>query len=60
VLPPTEPSTNESVETTPPETSLKPKVFKVAACLGVIVVLLFAIKRMLAKPQPSEEGDSHE
>ncbi|USD60778.1 hypothetical protein J4N45_01845 [Vibrio sp. SCSIO 43140] len=60
VLPPTEPSTTETTESTPPKTSLKPKVIKVTACLGVIVVLLFAIKRMLAKPQPSEEGDSHE
>lgn len=57
VLPPTEPSTTETTE---PATNLKPQIFKVAACLGVIVVLLFAIKRMVAKPQPSEEGDSHE
>ncbi|MGF1774313.1 hypothetical protein L4C42_18640 [Vibrio wakamikoensis] len=60
VLPPTEPSTTETTEPTPPEASLKPQIFKVAACLGVIVVLLFAIKRMLAKPQSSEEDDSHE
>ncbi|MCG9787565.1 hypothetical protein L1D61_10405 [Vibrio mediterranei] len=53
----TEP-TEETV--TPPKPSLKPQLLKVGACLGLILVLLFAIKRLLATPQPTQEGDANE
>ncbi|MCG9656769.1 hypothetical protein [Vibrio mediterranei] len=53
----TEP-TEETV--TPPKPSLKPQLLKVGACLGLILVLLFAIKRLLATPQPTQEGGANE
>ncbi|WP_447026888.1 hypothetical protein [Vibrio alginolyticus] len=39
----------------PPKPSVKPQLFKVGACLGLIVVLLFTIKRLLAKPKSTQE-----
>ncbi|MGR5457033.1 hypothetical protein ACPV5N_24420, partial [Vibrio alfacsensis] len=53
----TEP-TEETVK--PPKPSLKPQLLKVGACLGLILVLLFAIKRLLATPQPTQEGGANE
>ncbi|MFZ3515059.1 hypothetical protein LC147_18380 [Vibrio harveyi] len=45
-----------STETpTPSKPSFKPQLVKVAACLGLVVVLLFTIKRLLAAPKPELE-----
>ncbi|PTC01868.1 hypothetical protein C9980_25930 [Vibrio mediterranei] len=55
---PTSEPTKETV--TPPKPSLKPQLFKVGACLGLILVLLFAIKRLLATHQSTQEGDANE
>lgn len=43
----------------PPKPSVKPQLFKVGACLGLIVVLLFTIKHLLAKPKPTQEEQAN-
>ncbi|MEZ8382613.1 hypothetical protein FCV63_23780 [Vibrio lentus] len=46
-------------EVQPPKPSLKPQLLKVGACLGLILVLLFTIKRLLATPKSTQEGDAN-
>jgi hypothetical protein len=46
-------------EVLPPKPSLKPQLLKVGACLGLILVLLFTIKRLLATPKPTQEGNAN-
>ncbi|MEZ9340330.1 hypothetical protein AB4176_20990 [Vibrio splendidus] len=46
-------------EVLPPKPSLKPQLLKVGACLGLILVLLFTIKRLLATPKPTQEGNTN-
>ncbi|HDM8070791.1 hypothetical protein [Vibrio harveyi] len=48
----TEPVKEEVQQSKP---SVKPQLFKVGACLGLIVVLLFTIKHLLATPNPTQE-----
>ncbi|MBS9903160.1 MULTISPECIES: hypothetical protein [Vibrio harveyi group] len=43
----------------PPKPSVKPQLFKVGACLGLIVVLLFTIKHLLAKPKSTQEEQAN-
>ncbi|MFH4721757.1 hypothetical protein [Vibrio alginolyticus] len=42
-----------------PKPSVKPQLFKVGACLGLIVVLLFTIKHLLAKPKSTQEEQAN-
>ena len=46
-------------EVLPLKPSLKPQVLKVGACLGLILVLLFTIKRLLATPKPTHEDKAY-
>ncbi|CAH6921415.1 conserved hypothetical protein [Vibrio chagasii] len=46
-------------EVQPPKPSLKPQLLKVGACLGLILVLLFTIKRLLATPKSTQEGNAN-
>ncbi|CAH7388113.1 conserved hypothetical protein [Vibrio chagasii] len=46
-------------EVLPPKPSLKPQLLKVGACLGLILVLLFTVKRLLATPTPTQEGNAN-
>lgn len=43
----------------PPKPSVKPQLFKVGACLGLIVVLLFTIKHLLAKQKSTQEEQAN-
>lgn len=46
-------------EVLPPKSSLKPQLLKVGACLGLILVLLFTVKRLLATSTPTQEGNAN-
>ena len=46
-------------EVLPPKPSLKPQLLKVGACLGLILVLLCTVKRLLATPTPTLEGNAN-
>ncbi|WP_454442806.1 hypothetical protein [Vibrio bathopelagicus] len=46
-------------EVQPPKPSLKPQLLKVGACLGLILVLLFTIKRLLVTPKSTQEGNAN-
>ncbi|MCC4863307.1 hypothetical protein [Vibrio splendidus] len=46
-------------EVQPPKPSLKPQLLKVGACLGLILVLLFTIKSLLATPKSTQEGNAN-
>ncbi|MFL9755368.1 hypothetical protein BCV26_002290 [Vibrio cyclitrophicus] len=46
-------------EVQPSKPSLKPQLLKVGACLGLILVLLFTIKRLLATPKSTQEGNAN-
>lgn len=55
------PSTEKTADKAPlPENRLQPQFLKVGACLGVALVLLLAVKRMLAADKVNQGETNHE